>query len=168
VSIACLLLIGCAGSNDGDVLDPSKNGLQGTWEYLVTNAFDARFTNCTGDAAVLEGATLYEGLSLAPICMVAVSFTANQTGDAFDVPPHTVTCSDGATASASGSGQVTDPDVGGQWESLSNQGVEAIQVFTGVISGNTIELSESSRTFSGTFQGSCEFSPALTAIVTVT
>jgi len=163
---ACLLLSGCAGSNDGAVLDPLKSDLEGTWEYLVTNAFEATFTNCNGDAAVLEGATLYEGLSLAPICLTAVTFDVNQTGDAFDVPSHQVTCSDGATASMTGFGQIQDPDLGGQWESMSTQGVGAVQLFAGVIVGNTIELTESRRTFSGGFEGSCDLSPPLTAVVT--
>jgi len=168
VGLACLALGGCSGTNRGDVLDPTKGDLGGSWDYLVTNAYQATFANCTGDATVLEGLTLHDGLSQAPICMNAVQFGANQTEDGFDVPPHPVTCSDGAAAAVGGFGQVAGQSVGGQWESLSNQGVEAIQVFTGVISGNTIELSESSRTFSGTFQGSCEFSPALRAVVTVT
>lgn len=163
----CLLLAGCAGSNDGDVLDPMKGGLEGTWEYLVTNAFDATFTGCTADAAVLEGATFYEGLSLAPICTTAVTFDVNQSGDEFLLPPHQVTCSDGASAVMTGFGLVNDSDIGGQWESVSDRGVAAVQLFTGVIVGNTIELTESSRSFSGAFQGGCDFSPPLTALVTV-
>jgi hypothetical protein len=165
--VACLLLAGCAGSNDGDALDPIKGGLEGTWDYLVTNAFEATFTGCTGDATVLEGATLYEGLSLAPICMTAVTFDVNQTGDEFLLPPHQVTCSDGASAVMTGFGLIDDSEIGGQWESTSDQGVAAVQLFTGVIVGNTIELAESSRSFSGVFQGGCDFSPPLTALVTV-
>ena len=165
--LICLFLAGCAGSNDGDVLDPAKDGLQGTWDYLVTNAFEATFTGCTGDATVLEGATLYEGLSLAPICLTAVTFDVNQTGDEFLLPPHQVTCSDGASAVMTGFGLIDDPDIGGQWESVSDQGVAAVQLFTGVIVGNTIELTEFSRTFSGAFQGECGFAPPLTALVTV-
>ena len=144
-----------------------KGGLQGTWDYLVTNAFDATFTGCTADAAVLEGATFYEGLSLAPICTTAVTFDVSQTGDEFLLPPHQVICSDGASAVMTGFGLVNDSDIGGQWESVSDQGVAAVQLFTGVIVGNTIELTESSRSFSGDFQGGCDFSPPLTALVTV-
>ncbi len=166
-SIVTLGLVGCAGHNQGDVLDPSKNGLQGTWEYLVTNAYTAQFKDCTDAASVLEGATFYEGLSLAPICMTGVTFNVNQAGDEFDVPPHQVVCSDGAPASVSGSGLIADPQVGGQWESVSSTGVTAIQTFSGVIAGNTLQLSESSRTFKGSFAGSCEFEPPLTALVTV-
>lgn len=149
------------------MLDPEKGGLEGTWDYLVTNAFEATFTGCTGDATVLEGATLYEGLSLAPICLTAVTFDVNQTGDEFLLPPHQVTCSDGASAVMTGFGLIDDPDIGGQWESVSDQGVAAVQLFTGVIVGNTIELTESSRSFTGVFQGDCDFSPPLTALVTV-
>jgi len=165
--VACVLCGGCAGTNEGDTLDPSKSGLQGTWEYLVLNTYDATFTGCSGDATLLEGVTLYEGLALAPICQTAVQFPVNQAGSAFDAPPHQVTCSDGAQASVSGFGQIADPDLGGQWESVSDQGVTTIQVFSGVIAGSTIELSETRRTFAGNFQGSCDFSPPLDVIVTV-
>ena len=166
-TVACMLCGGCAGTNDGDRLDPSKSGLQGTWEYLVLNTYDARFTGCTGDAGVLEGVTLYEGMALAPICQTAVQFPVNQVGSAFDAPPHQVTCSLGAQASVSGFGQIVEPDLGGQWESVSDQGVTTTQEFTGVIVGSTIELSETRRTFVGDFQGSCDFSPPLDVVVTV-
>ena len=166
-TIVCLLLAGCAASHEGNVLNPSTGDLQGTWEYLVTNAYDATFSGCTGDAVVLEGATLYEGLSLAPICLTAVTFDANQEGDAFDVPPHEVVCSDGASATVTGFGQIQNPGLGGQWESTSDLGVSAVQLFTGVIAGNTIQLTELRRTFSGGFEGGCDFSPPLTALITV-
>lgn len=167
VSVASLALVGCSSSNDGDLLSPAQSGLQGTWEYLVTNAYDARFSGCTGDAIVLEGATLVEGLSLAPICMTAVSFDVTQAGEEFQVPSYVVTCSDGATATVSGFGEISNPDLGGQWESVSSQGVEAVQAFTGVIVGNTIQLAEHRRTFGGAFGGACDFSPPLTALVTI-
>jgi hypothetical protein len=162
-----LLLAGCAGSNDGDVLNPAKSDLDGTWEYLVTNAYEATFTDCSGDAVVLDGATLHEGKSLAPICLTAVTFDVTQAGEQFEVPPHPVTCSDGASASVSGSGLIEDPDLGGQWESMSDQGVAAVQLFTGVIVGNTIQLTETRRTFSGGFEGGCDLSPPVTALITV-
>jgi hypothetical protein len=167
LALCAIPLAGCAGSNNGDVLDPSKSALNGTWEYLVTNAFEATFTGCSGDATVLEGATLYEGLSLAPICMSAVTFAVSQDGDAFEVPEYQVVCSDGASGSVSGGGQIANPDLGGQWDSVSDQGVSASQTFTGSIFGNTILLSESHREFSGSFQGACDITPALTATVTV-
>ena len=164
-SIACGA--GCTDSNRGEVLDPSNDGLAGTWEYLAMNAYEARFKNCTGDAAVLEGSTLYEGLAEAPICLTAVKFEAHQSGDAFDVPPHTVTCSDGASGTVSGAGLIADPSLGGEWESQSDRGVKSVQTFTGVINGNTIELAETHRTFSGSFSGGCDFSPPLSAVITV-
>lgn len=163
----CLLLAGCADSHVGEVLDPAKSGLSGTWEYLLTNAYEATFNGCSGDAAVLEGATLYEGLSLAPICMSAVVFDVDQDGASFEVPAYQVACSDGSTASMTGSGQIAGHEIGGQWDSISNGGVTAVQLYSGQIVGNTIELSESRRTFDGAFQGTCDFVPALTAIVTV-
>jgi len=162
-----LLLAGCADSNNGDVLDPQKSGLTGTWDYLVTNGYQARFVNCTGDATVLEGETLVNGMALAPICMTGVTFQVDQSGDAFEAPPYQVTCSDGAGASVSGVGQVNVLDIGGQWDSVSDQGVTSAQMFTGYIVGNTIELSESRRVFTGAFEGACDFSPALTVTVTV-
>lgn len=165
--IVCLLMTGCAGSNNGEILSPATNGLEGTWEYLVTNAYQATFTDCTGDATVLEGATLHEGMSLAPICTTAVVFDVTQAGDAFQAPPHATVCSDGANASVTGVGQIDDPELGGQWESTSDQGNSAVQLFSGVIQGNTIQLSESRRTFSGAFQGGCNLSPPVEAIVTI-
>ena len=165
--LICFLLTACAGSNDGDVIDPAKSGLNGTWHYVVTNAFDATFSGCTGDAAVLEGETFHDGLALAPICRTAVTFDVNQVGETFQVPAYQVTCSDGASGSLSGFGQIADPDVGGQWDSASDSGVTATQIFSGTIAGDTIEVRESRRTFSGTFQGACDFSPELTAVVTV-
>lgn len=166
-AIALMLTLGCAGSNNGDVLDPQASGLDGTWEYLVVNAFDARFTGCTGDATVLEGATFYEGLSLAPICQTAVIFPVSQQGDTFQAPPHQATCSDGALASVTGSGLISEPDLGGQWESASSSGVSSVQAFAGIIVGNTIQLRESRREFSGAFVGSCEFNPDLSAVITI-
>ena len=166
-ALACAFLVRCSASHEGDVLDPANGDLQGTWEYLVTNAYDATFTGCTGDAAVLEGATLYEGLSLAPICLAPVTMAVQQAGDAFDVPPHAVVCSDGASASVTGFGQIADPALGGQWESTSEEGVLAVQTFAGVISGNTIQLTEMRRNFSGSFEGQCDFSPPLSALITV-
>jgi hypothetical protein len=167
LALALLLAPGCASSNNGDVLDPQASGLDGTWEYLVVNAFDARFTGCTGDAAVLEGVTFFEGLSMAPICQTAVSFSVLQQGDVFQAPPHQATCSDGAVASVSGSGLISEPDLGGQWESASSSGVNSVHAFSGLIVGNTIQLQESRREFSGAFTGSCDFEPELSAIITV-
>jgi hypothetical protein len=160
-------MAGCAGSNDGDVLNPANNDLNGTWDYLITNAFEARFVGCTGDATVLEGTKFIDGLSLAPICMNAVRFDVTQSGEAFDVPPHQGVCSLGSPASVTGSGFVQHRDLGGEWRSVSDDGVTAVQVFSGVIAGNTIELSESARTFSGDFNGGCSLSPPLTTLVTV-
>jgi hypothetical protein len=163
----CLLFTACAGSNDGDVIDPAKSGLNGTWTYLVTNAFDATFSGCTGDAAVLEGETFHDGLALAPICRTSITFDVSQVGEVFQVPAYQVTCTDGASGSMSGFGQIVGPQVGGQWDSASDTGVTATQIFTGTIVGDTIQVRESRRTFSGTFQGACDFSPELMAEVTV-
>lgn len=158
---------GCAGMNQGDGLDPTSNGLEGTWEYLVTNAYEAEFTGCSGDATVLEGATFFEALALAPICLTGVTVAANQDGDSFEVLSHSVTCSDGAVAVVTASGVVTDSAIGGQWESTSDRGVSAVQVFSGQITGNTIELTETRRIFDGDFQGACDLTPPLTAVITV-
>ena len=82
--LTIIAFAGCAGMNDDDGLDPTTNGLEGTWEYLVTNAYEAEFTGCSGDATVLEGATFFEGLSLAPICITGVTVAAIQDGDSFE------------------------------------------------------------------------------------
>jgi len=165
--LSIAVFAGCAGMNDGAALDPATNGLQGTWEYLVINAYEAEFTGCTGDATVLEGATFFEALSLAPICLAAVTLDASQDGDSFEILSHQVKCSDGAEASVSALGAVTESGIGGQWESTSDQGVSAVQIFSGEIAGNTIELTETRRIFDGDFQGACDLSPPLTAVVTV-
>ena len=165
--VSVVAFAGCAQMNDGEALDPATNGLQGTWEYLVTNAYEAEFIGCTGDATVLEGATFFDALTLAPICLTGVTLDANQDGDSFEVLSHQVTCSDGADASVSGLGEVTELGIGGQWESVSDQGVSAVQIFSGQISGDTIELTETRRIFDGDFQGACDLAPPLTAVVTV-
>ena len=167
VLFSLIALAGCAGSNEPGALDPTSNGLQGTWEYLVTNAYEAEFTGCSGDATVLEGATFFEGLGLAPICLAGVTVAANQDGEAFEVLSHSVTCSDDAVATVRAFGVVSDTGVGGQWESDSSLGVSAVQIFTGHIVGDTIQLAETRRIFEGDFQGACDLSPPLTAVVTV-
>lgn len=169
VLLASIAVIGCAGSSEsvGEILDPSKSGLEGNWEYLVMNAFEAQFSGCTGDAAVLEGATFYEAQALAPMCLVAGRFEVIQVGDAFQVRSHEVTCSDGTTATVSGVGQIGDSLLGGQWESDSAQGVHAVQVFSGSAAGHTIAMNETRRTFSGVLEGSCDLTPPLVATVTV-
>jgi hypothetical protein len=106
-------------------------------------------------------------MSLAPICSTAVVFNVTQTGDEFAVTPHETVCSDGASASVTGVGLIDEPALGGQWESMSDQGNAAVQLFTGVIRGSTIQLSESRRTFSGGFEGGCDLSPPVEVIITV-
>ncbi len=165
----CVLVsvAGCAGQNEGYVLNPATGDLDGSWEYLMTNFYQATFTGCTADAAVLEGVTLYEALPLAPICLTGVVFDAVQVEDSFNVPAHSITCSDGAGAAVTANGAIVDLDISGQWVSSSDQGVDAVQIFTGTIVGNTIELTETRRTFSGSFQGSCDFTPPLTSVISV-
>jgi hypothetical protein len=167
--LICVAIIGCARSSDGAsrIFDPSKGGLEGNWEYLVMNAFEAQFSGCTGDAAVLEGATFYQAQALAPMCLVAGRFEVLQVGDAFQVRSHEVTCSDGTPATVSGVGQIGDSLLGGQWESDSAQGIHAVQVFSGSAAGNTIAMNETRRSFSGALEGTCDITPPLTARVTV-
>ena len=164
---ALLLAPGCASSNNGNVLDPKSSGLDGNWEYLVLNAYEATFANCTGDATLLEGASFVEGLSMAPICQTAVTFPVSQEGDSFLAPAHQSTCSDGALASVTGSGLIVTPDLDGQWESSSDSGVYSVHIFSGAINGNTVELLETHREFSGTFVGSCDFDPELAVVITI-
>ncbi len=61
VFLSIIAFAGCAGMNDGEALDPTTTSLQGTWEYLVINAYEAEFTGCTGDATVLERKTTARG-----------------------------------------------------------------------------------------------------------
>jgi hypothetical protein len=135
---------------------------------MVTNAYGAKFEDCTGDAAVLEGYVFAEALALAPMCLLAVKFHVDQVGDSFEVVPHGVDCSDGSTASATGSGlQVGGTDVMGEWTSVSSGGVSSSQSFSGSVMGNTIAMVETARAFSGSFEGSCTLSPPLKASITV-
>ena len=66
-----------------------------------------------------------------------------------------------------GVGQVANDWLGGQWESMSDAGVAAVQLFAGVVTGNMIELGETRRSFTGSFNGSCELLPPLRSLVTV-
>ena len=84
VFLSIIVFAGCAGMNDDGAIDPTTNGLEGTWEYLVTNAYEAEFSGCSVDATVLEGATFFEALSLAPICLAGVTLDADQDGDSFE------------------------------------------------------------------------------------
>ena len=150
--------------NDTDVMPTGESASgQGTWVYWVTNAYDARFTNCTGDAVILEGKNWVEAQALAPICSVAASFDVTEQQGLVDVEAHTVGCSDGSDGSASGSGEYSGPVLNGQWETLSDGGVSAIQAFSSSVIGDQVTITETSRTFSGSFNGSCFFTPALQA-----
>ena len=163
--------IGCSSSSAAGAspFDTSQTGaLNGNWEYFVTNAYGATFENCTGDAAALEGYTFAEANALAPMCLQAVRFKVNQLDDSFHVVPHGVTCSDGISGSATGTGkQINATDIVGQWQSASSSGVVANQVFSGSLVGDTIAIVETARTFTGSFEGSCDLSPPLKAAITV-
>jgi len=165
--LAVLSLAGCASSHLGDTIDLEQNGLQGDWQYLVTNAYEATFVGCGGDAAVLEGKTFAQAQSLVPMCLPAGSFGVAHSGGDFSVPAYAVTCSDGSTGSAGGAGEVVASSVGGQWESISQAGVSAQQTFTGVVQGETIHLSETRRAFSGALSGACDLVPPLVAEIHV-
>ena len=55
-AIALLTVAGCSSSGDPETgLDVESESLSGVWYYQITNAYDAVFTDCTGDAVVLEG-----------------------------------------------------------------------------------------------------------------
>ena len=160
-------LAGCSALND-DTLDPSGGGLEGSWAYLATNAYDAVFTGCTGDAAVLEGLSFVEGMEVAPICAVAGSFDVVQDGDEFAVVPFDVICSDGWSGTIAGGGSHSGTTLAGSWESTSGSGVTGVQSFSGSITGgNVAEILENRRTFSGGFEGSCDLSPPLRATVRI-
>ena len=169
---ACLVLsslmgTGCTSSDDSGVLNPSKNGLQGTWSYIILNGNEATYTDCTGDAAVLEGVSFAEAAAVVPICLVSSVFDVVQAEESFTVVAHEVTCSDGSTGSAFGEGAIIDGALSGEWETTSGGGVVASQSFTGEAIGNTLEVRESERVFSGSLQGSCEISPDLTVLISV-
>lgn len=160
-------LAGCASTDIGNELGAGAGGVEGNWGYVITNASSATFTGCTGQAAVLEGVSYSAAAAIAPICGVAVEFDVTQADSDFQVVPHSVTCSDGSTASVAGLGQLIAAEVAGQWETASDQGVNAVQVFSGVVTGNLIRIIESRRTFSGAFDGACDLSPSLEATVYV-
>ncbi|MCP3978857.1 MAG: hypothetical protein GY716_05935 [bacterium] len=164
LAVSALLVAGCSQQNDGGILTDSSDGLAGTWDYLVTNAYEAVFTGCTGDAAVLEGKTFVEGMSAAPICIVSTRFDVQQSGDdGMTVVPHAVSCSDGSTADVSGQGVVAAGTVDGSWSSSSDGGVMSTQSFSATRLGDTLEIEETARSFAGSFSGSCSLSPALSA-----
>ncbi len=162
--VAILVCAAAAGCDSSDVIDQivPLASVGGTWNYQIDNADLATFTNCTGDATVLEGSTWNEGLLLAPICHFDSSFIVTQTLAAAVVVPHNVTCSDGSNALVSGAALVTETTVEGQSQSSAHQ-----QEFAGTVNGSTITRTEGSRDFSGTFQGSCDLVPPLSATVTI-
>ena len=165
--LAICVAAGCASLNNDNLTNPLDAGLSGTWAYVVNNGYTSRYAGCTGDAQILEGLTFVDGMAVAPICLVSVYFEVLQEGSAFAVVPHTVDCSDGSSAVMSGIGTADETSLGGEWLSESEQGVVAAQEFSGSMTGSTILISETGRTFSGTFQGSCQLSPALRATIQV-
>jgi len=154
------------GSPDGGVISPELETLSGTWDYQIMNAYDARFVDCSGDAAVLEGKSFYEGFAVAPICTVPNSFDVVQDGAALEFMPGNVDCS-GSTAAVSGHGVVAENSLGGSWEVASADGVVAVHAFAGTMDGNVLAIRESGRSFAGSFQGACELQPPLEAAVTI-
>ena len=166
--LVCAAAAGCTNDVVEQIIDIPVANVDGTWNYQLNNPDQATFTNCTGAAILLEGQTWNQALALAPICHVASSFQVTQNLAALFVVPHNVTCSDGSSAVVTGAGAVTDTTVNGQWDSTSNQNVNANQGFQGTVSGSTITLTEDHRDFSGGgLQGSCDISPPLSATVTV-
>jgi hypothetical protein len=163
VAVLCLVLAGCAGSNDADVVDPLKTDISGTWSYLATNGHEATFVGCSGDATILEGLTFAGAMSQVSICIVPGSMQVVQSGETFAVLPRSVTCSDGSEAMLSGEGVFSGATVVGEWNSVSDGEVVSTQVYSGSTSGETISILESTRVFSGSFAGACDLSPPLAA-----
>lgn len=161
-------LAGCAGSNDDVVptfLNSELSDLSGTWDYEIQNAYDAIFTGCTGDAAMLEGRSFYEGLTVAPICVVPNSFEVVQDGDVLQVLPDSTYCG-GITASVTGSGALSETSLNGSLQVASASGATT-HTYSGARSGRTVEIAEERHAFSGAFQGQCDLTPPLRATVTV-
>ncbi len=161
------LAAGCSQLND-EIALPGAGALAGSWEYVAANAHSATFSNCSGDATVLEGATVVDGMGLAPLCRVRGTFEVIRVADAFEVVPFQVACSDGGTAAVSGGGAFTGTTIEGAWQTLSSSGVAAVQAFSGVVSGtDQLVVQEGYWSFAGSFTGSCELAPPLTATVEI-
>ncbi len=167
--IGCLIVLGarCAGSGGGEALVSTANGLAGNWSYLVTNAYDATFTDCTQDAAILENQTYYEGSGLAPLCTPASYFDVVQEDESFEIVPHSVNCTDGGAAMISGSGTVVNGNLSGEWRSVRAGGAESRGQFHGEVVGGHLVLVDAGREFHGDFEGGCSLSPGLSASVVV-
>jgi hypothetical protein len=165
---------GCAGSSHGEStrgtglgLTGPEDSVAGTGFYLVENAYEAEFVDCTGQAAVLEGLTFVEGYALAPICVASGTFDVIQTGNTLSMVTHEVDCSDGSSATVSGTADFGADVLSGAWESTSVGGVSSSQVFSGTMSATSIRILESRRTFVGAFDGECAIAPALSATLTI-
>ncbi len=164
----CAISVGCAGASESGLLDPVVESLAGTWQYTVMNSDSATFTSCTEDAVALNGMSISQAmLSGAPICAPASQFSVVEAEGLLSIVPHEVSCSDGSTATVTGVGALSSSSVSGQWDSLSIGGVNALQSFSGSIVGHNIDVSEDTRTFTGTYRGTCEISPALSATVRI-
>lgn len=165
---------GCAGSPHGESTTGlglgstlSDGTLSGTGYYLIENAYEAEFVNCTGQAAILEGRSFAEGYALAPICLAAGSFDVIQNGNTLSMLAHQVDCSDGGTAEVSGTADIGTDALSGSWASSSAGGVSASQSFSGTMSTNSIRILEHQRSFTGTFDGECGLTPPLSASLTL-
>ena len=164
--LLCVACVGCGGSSDSGVISPELQTLSGTWNYQIVNAYEARFVECTGDAAILEGMSFYPGLSAAPLCAVPNSLEVIQNGDTLEVLPQDVDCG-GVPASVAGQGAISADWISGAWEIASNEGLAAVHQFSGTMSGSHLELLESARSFEGMFAGACNLAPPLKATVTI-
>jgi len=165
LATAALITIGagCSSINDGEVFSGSAASLEGTWQYLITNAYDSVFVGCTGDAAALEGLSFAEGMAAAPICVVSNTFEVTQSDDTLVVAPHQVSCGDGSSAQVTANVTLIEGSLAGLWMTASDAGVDAIQSFSASVMGEMLEFTESHRSFDGNFSGSCDLVPALTA-----
>lgn len=165
--LASAALVGCSSSSDGNVVTQPPADVTGVWTQTYLNAGSAILTGCTGDFTALNGLTM-AGLLAASSCSNSSgtnppTWTITQNGSSFTFDPLSYTCTNGDSGTLGGGGTVSGSVVTGQVDTISQvSGFTGSDFFSGsVTSSTTIAASGSHFSASGSIQGSCNISPAL-------
>lgn len=154
-----LFLVSCSG---GGADSPPVN-FAGVWSLTETNTATATFVHCTGDLSFLEGVHVGDLVSAATVCTTSGPSAVTQSGHTVTVVPVTYSCDDGDYGRYYGGGTVNERHIDFQLNTTSSYyGAVGTDKYTGTkTSVTTFVLDEWQVSFSGSINGSCNFSPKL-------
>lgn len=163
-----ILSVGCSSSDGNDPVQQAPADVSGEWSAVAHNADSAFFNGCTGDLTPLEGQPL-GGVSLGAACVNSGPMITTQSGASFTHVPVSYSCDSGDYGSLTGGGTVTGQSLTGQVDTISDfYGFVGSELYSGgVVTIDTIALSEYRIAASGNVNGSCNISPALSITVTL-